>query len=87
MAVPCSVVADRNFGPGVKCDQFDFTLTFEQSIFGIGISSVLLLLFPFRVWSLYRATIKTVKNSIYASKIVRIQPQISVELNLKLLRP
>lgn len=37
MPTACNASADREFGPGVQSGvQFDFTLTFEQSIFGIG---------------------------------------------------
>jgi hypothetical protein len=67
---PCNLAQDGLFGPGVPCSQFDFTLTFEQSIFGIGISAVLLLLFPLRLAILRRATIKTSENAIYLFKIV-----------------
>ncbi|KAF2396774.1 P-loop containing nucleoside triphosphate hydrolase protein [Trichodelitschia bisporula] len=65
----CDVLADRSFGPGVKCDQFDFTVTFEQSIFGIGVSSLFLLLLPLRLWLLRRASTKTRSHPIYAFKI------------------
>jgi ATP-binding cassette, subfamily C (CFTR/MRP), member 1 len=70
MTKTCNLLADDKFGPGVDCSQFDFTLTFEQSIFGIGISSVLLLLFPVRLALLRGATIKTSENTIYLFKIV-----------------
>jgi len=71
MAVPCTVLTDRSFGPGVKCEQFDFTLTFEQAIFGIGVSALLLILIPLRILRVFNEERKTTQNSIYYSKIVR----------------
>jgi ATP-binding cassette subfamily C (CFTR/MRP) protein 1 len=66
----CDQLADRLFGPTIKCSQFDFTLTFEQSIFGIGISALFLLWFPLKIWRLHGGPIKTLTNPIYISKIV-----------------
>jgi hypothetical protein len=70
MAEPCNVGLDQRFGPVVQCSQFDFTLAFEQSIFGIGISAMFLLLFPFRAKQLFHAPIKIVQHPIYIAKIV-----------------
>jgi ATP-binding cassette subfamily C (CFTR/MRP) protein 1 len=67
----CNQAADVHFGPTIKCAQFDFTLTFEQSIFGIGFSALFLLLFPIKIKRLLGAPIKTLTNPIYFSKIVR----------------
>ncbi|KAF2671106.1 P-loop containing nucleoside triphosphate hydrolase protein [Microthyrium microscopicum] len=70
MAQPCNALqADKAFGPGYSCGQFDFTLAFEQSIFGIGISSFFLLLVPLRFWGLYGSTVKLSRNWIYFVKI------------------
>lgn len=84
MASACTVAADQTFGPAVKCGQFDFTLFFEQSIFGIGISSLFLLFVPFRIAQLYRAEIKTLWNSMFAVKIVGYHA-VSLRENLTLL--
>jgi ATP-binding cassette subfamily C (CFTR/MRP) protein 1 len=73
MADICDVAVDRKFGPGVQCSQFDFTLTFEQSIFGIGISTIFLLLFPVRAKQLFCAPIKTTQHPIYLAKIVNVK--------------
>ncbi|KAI1853220.1 hypothetical protein JX266_001926 [Neoarthrinium moseri] len=50
----CLATADDAFGPVVEgCrDDFDFTLTFEQSFFTLIPASLLLLVTPFRVWKL-----------------------------------
>jgi hypothetical protein len=53
-----------------SCQQFDFTLTFEQSVFGVAVSSVFLLLLPYRLRHLYGANIKTVENNIFTLKYV-----------------
>jgi hypothetical protein len=71
MAPACDLAVDQTFGPAVQCpDQFDFTLFFEQAIFGIGFSGLFLLIVPFRVYHLWGATIKCSKSPIYAAKIV-----------------
>ena len=66
----CSFKTDGDFGPVAKCKEFDFTLTFEQSILGIGVSAVFLLLFPIRLFQLYSATVKTTKSLIEYAKLV-----------------
>ena len=43
----CPPISDNGFGPQY-CDNFDFTLTFEQSFFQIAPSALLLLTIPFR---------------------------------------
>lgn len=68
--VPCTELLDSHFGPIAKCDQFDFTLTFEQSIFGIGISALFLLWLPFKLRNLYGASIRTTTSAIHKAKIV-----------------
>lgn len=68
--VPCTELTDSQFGPVANCDQFDFTLTFEQSIFGIGISALFLLWLPFKLQSLYGASIRTTASAIHKAKIV-----------------
>jgi len=66
----CSIATDRAFGPGAKCHQFDFTLTFEQAILGVGVSSSFLLLCLIKAKSLRSATIKTLRSPVHAAKVV-----------------
>lgn len=68
--VSCTEFMDSQFGPIAKCDQFDFTLTFEQSILGIGISVLFLLWLPFKLQRLYGASIRTTTSAIHKAKIV-----------------
>lgn len=68
----CTVTTDSHFGPTAKCSQFDFTLTFEQSIFGIGINALFLLWLPFKLRILYSAPIRTTSNVIHKAKTVRL---------------
>lgn len=58
MANSTVTAADDRFGPFVEPlsrEQFDFTLLFEQSIFTIGPSALLLLAAPVRLFRLSRA--------------------------------
>lgn len=68
---PCNLAQDGLFGPGVPCSQFDFTLTFEQAIFGVGITAFFLLLFVFRLGQLHGQSIKTLPNLVFPAKLVR----------------
>jgi hypothetical protein len=68
----CGLKADEAFGPIAKCNDFDLTLTFEQSILGIGVSAVFLLLFPLRLLQLFSATVKTTKSVIEYAKLVSL---------------
>ncbi|RAL17389.1 P-loop containing nucleoside triphosphate hydrolase protein [Aspergillus homomorphus CBS 101889] len=71
MAGSCSPAADDSFGPVIACPTiFDFTLLFEQSILSIGPSALLLLLVPWRIWSLFSEDIKTVSNTAQWRKLV-----------------
>jgi hypothetical protein len=67
---PCDPAKDRPFGPGVQCSQFDFTLTFEQAIFGVGISSFYLICSFIRLGQLHRKPIKTLPSPFFAAKLV-----------------
>jgi hypothetical protein len=55
----------------VNCSQFDFTLTFEQSIFGIGITAFYLILFIIRLAQLYGQSRKVRPSLILWAKLVR----------------
>jgi hypothetical protein len=70
--ISCNGTVDNQFGPAVACMDFDFTLAFEQSIFIIGISSLFLISFPFRLRQLYGASIKTFDSPLQYIKIVSI---------------
>jgi ATP-binding cassette subfamily C (CFTR/MRP) protein 1 len=69
-SLQCNRTADNQFGPIVPCVDFDFSLAFEQSIFIIGISSLFLVLFPFRIKQLYGTSIKTLSSPLQYLKIV-----------------
>jgi ATP-binding cassette subfamily C (CFTR/MRP) protein 1 len=66
----CSIAADNEFGPLIRCLQFDFTLKFEQLILDIGISAIFLLLLPIKLKQLYGADIKTLPSVIQIPKLV-----------------
>jgi ATP-binding cassette, subfamily C (CFTR/MRP), member 1 len=68
--VPCTESKDALFGPGISCSQFDFTLLFEQSILGIGISSLFLILALLRFWQLRGKSVKANSSWVHALKIV-----------------
>ena len=71
----CSSGADNAFGPTVdgSCrDGFDFTLLFEQVMLSIIPSLLLILLAPPRLYTLYRASIKILVDSMHIAKLVRI---------------
>lgn len=53
----CSSASDNNLGPQY-CDNFDFTLVFEQSFFQIAPCALLLLALPFRASQLQRQEVK-----------------------------
>jgi hypothetical protein len=65
----CNVVADSDFGPGIQCSQFDFTLSFEQAILFLGISASFVFFFPWRTYQLYGTTIKTLNSTFHPLKI------------------
>jgi ATP-binding cassette subfamily C (CFTR/MRP) protein 1 len=68
--VICNAAADGKFGPGIQCSQFDFTLSFEQTIFFLGVSASFLIFFPWRTYQLYGTTIKTIKSAFHPLKVV-----------------
>jgi hypothetical protein len=71
-AAKCSISADNEFGPFVRCSSFDFTLKFEQLILEIGISTIFLLLVPLRLRELYGASIKTLPSVVQIGKLVSV---------------
>jgi hypothetical protein len=73
MADLCHSSSDNVFGPAVQgCrSYFDFTLLFEQSILTIGPAAILLLCTGPRIAQLWKASKKTLPNSILHIKMVR----------------
>lgn len=68
--VMCSTAADKAFGPSLACSQFDFTLTFEQTIFSIAFSSLLLIALPARIFGLYSSNRSRGNSPVLQLKIV-----------------
>ena len=67
----CNTAVDNEFGPAVACNEFDFTLAFEQTIFLIGTSGIFIIASLFRLTTLYKESIKV--NGLlylYGCKIV-----------------
>ncbi|KAH8805003.1 P-loop containing nucleoside triphosphate hydrolase protein [Xylogone sp. PMI_703] len=77
---------DNRFGPQVADPScrggFDFTLFFEETIFTIGPSSLLLLSVPWRLAQLYRSRIKVSKSALHISKITAIGIYACLQLAL-----
>ena len=69
----CTVSLDREFGPGIRCPQFDFTLTFEHWIFGITTSVAFIILVFLRLWRLVGKDITSRENPILWAKAVRFK--------------
>lgn len=63
----CSLVSDDSFGPQY-CDDFDFTLVFEQSLFQIAPCALLLLVLPIRASQLRRQETKCARSWARRSK-------------------
>ena len=74
----CSSLANRNFGWLVVCDTFDSNFVFEQSIFTIGASVLLLLIIPLRVRRLLGDDPKALATGVYRWKIVSISVKPSI---------
>jgi hypothetical protein len=71
----CDYGADNEFGPAIACPQFDFTLMFEQSVLSITISSLFLLVLPFRInrfFSAGESVAQTTQKSIQNLKNVSL---------------
>ncbi|KAJ3526432.1 hypothetical protein NM208_g11192 [Fusarium decemcellulare] len=72
----CASSADAAFGPIVGPDEcrdgFDFTLTFEQSILVLSPAALLLLVAPFRLFSLYNAPVKVASHRLRLFKLAAI---------------
>ncbi len=69
--------ADNTFGPFVEpisTTYFDFTRLFEESIFSIGPSALLLLAVPPRIWYLSRIPRKVSRSPLALGKLVSLLP-------------
>ncbi|KAF1346228.1 ABC transporter type 1, transmembrane domain-containing protein [Delphinella strobiligena] len=83
MTGSCPVAADNSFGPIVHgCNYNDFTLLFEQSIFSIGPSALLLCIAPLRTFSLRQKPIKVLRSRGVFSKLTLLLLLAAVELAL-----
>ncbi|KAF2434238.1 P-loop containing nucleoside triphosphate hydrolase protein [Tothia fuscella] len=69
----CNISLDQAFGPSIKCQQFDFTLTFEQSILGIGVSFIFLLVLPLKAYRLYGSSTKIIYSPRISIVLLGIQ--------------
>ncbi|TDZ22764.1 ABC transporter atnG [Colletotrichum orbiculare MAFF 240422] len=80
----CSASADDSFGPVVQnCrNGFDFTLTFEQSLFTILPASLLLLIAAFRLQRLWKGPLKVTGNALRLSKQLAIAILAMLQLAL-----
>ena len=71
----CTISLEDQFGPqvGAEClDGFDFTLLFEESMFSISISAILLVVIPLRIAYLIRKPRKVVSGVLQLVKLVRV---------------
>ncbi|KAL3712035.1 hypothetical protein TMatcc_000730 [Talaromyces marneffei ATCC 18224] len=78
---------DTTFGPAVppisECrGGFDFTVTFEESIFSIGPTCILLILFPWRFISLQRKTLKTKNSWTHGLKLIEFAVLAALQATL-----
>lgn len=69
-------LADQEFGPRVqvRCREFDFTVTFEQSILSILPSALFIVLASIRIYVLIQKSPKVHGRYWQISKVVRIIP-------------
>jgi hypothetical protein len=77
----CSHRANGIFKSPAECEQFDFTLEFEQSILVIGVSALFLISIPLRVKKLLGQEERSFATRIYQTKLVSLG---SMRLFLKL---
>ncbi|KAF2667127.1 P-loop containing nucleoside triphosphate hydrolase protein [Microthyrium microscopicum] len=78
----CSLNEDKKFGPVLNCDGIDFTLTFEQSIFALGVSVIFLVFLPLQLRQLVRLEEKTCANFLYKSKIALAAVDLVLQISL-----
>jgi hypothetical protein len=82
----CSLDSDNMFGPRVDiaCRPFDFSLLFEDAIFVATPAAVFLLIFPFRLRTLWKAPNKAQTQGTVICKLVRnpAETEIGVVISL-----
>jgi hypothetical protein len=70
---PQDIVADRSFGPQYL-DKFDFTLHFQELIFGFIPAIVAILWSPFAIWWLSKDAQDILVTILFWGKAVRSPP-------------
>lgn len=80
----CSPTADNTFGPRY-CDQFDFTLLFEQAIFQIPPCALLILSLPSRARHLRQRSVKIAQSGRLASTLKAVALALFAATQLALL--
>lgn len=70
----CSLSSDNEFGPRVNpyCRTFDFTLLFEDVLFGAIPAALLLLILPARLVHLVNSPVKSLPHRLLVYKVVHI---------------
>ncbi|PWY69052.1 P-loop containing nucleoside triphosphate hydrolase protein [Aspergillus heteromorphus CBS 117.55] len=83
MASSCSLAADRTFGPPIHgCDYLDFTLLFEQVVFGIIPSACFL---PAMVWRLLQLIGQPGKIKLTTNQQAKVSILAKITLSLALI--
>lgn len=77
----CSADADNTFGPQY-CNEFDFTLLFEQTVFQIAPCALLMLTLPLRAFQLRRRKVKTSRDGAWAVKGIALAVLAATQLAL-----
>lgn len=83
--MPCSIAAEKVFGPRVAAscvNGFDFTLLFEESILTIAPISIVCLILPIRVWRLQGIPVQARKSWLYTVKLVALSVYMVLHLVL-----
>jgi hypothetical protein len=70
----CGPVVDKQWGPFVDCHDmpFDFTLRFEEAVFGAVFSVLFTTLFSFKIFELRGTPFKTLPSSTQIFRLVRM---------------
>lgn len=86
MTPECSLQADNSFGPVIArgCrDGFDFTLLFEQAIFGLVPAVAFLLVCPLRLKILVKRDVRTKPHIMRSAKLASTSTSFLSESNTK----
>ncbi|KAL1304221.1 hypothetical protein AAFC00_000641 [Neodothiora populina] len=77
----CSAIADNTFGPVIQgCNYADFTLLFEQSIFSIGPSALIICIAPLRAWNLRHKPNRILRHRGLLSKLIILTLLAAIQL-------